>query len=132
LRVTVEDEHVPMPASVPALAVTAGYTVTVSEAVPEHPLVTPVTIYVVVTGGLATGLAMVELLSPVPGAHEYVLAPLAWRLTDDPGQMVGFDGETVTMGFDPTVIITEAVPIQTPEIPVTEYVVVTVGLATGL
>jgi hypothetical protein len=55
-----------------ALAVTvkALPTVTVTEAVELQPPFATVTVYVVVTVGLATGLAIVVLLNPVAGLHE--------------------------------------------------------------
>ena len=50
-----------------------GFTVTVTSAVPVHPAVVPVTVYVVVELGVTV------LLAPVPNPPDqlYVLAPLA-------------------------------------------------------
>jgi hypothetical protein len=54
----------------PADTVGDVFTVTVTVAVREHPLAVPVTVYVVVVVGLATGLAQVVQDKPVDGAHE--------------------------------------------------------------
>jgi len=56
-------------------ALTVGgvlFTVTVTDAVAEHPVavVVFVTVYVVVVAGLAVGLLTVEELNPVVGLHE--------------------------------------------------------------
>jgi hypothetical protein len=57
---------------VPEFTVTTGnaFTVKVEEAVPSHPEVVPVTVYVVVTAGLAVTTEPVVALSPVEGVHE--------------------------------------------------------------
>jgi hypothetical protein len=52
------------------VTVSAAFIVTVEVAVPVHPLVVPVTVYVVVAGGLAVTVAPVVALSPVDGVHE--------------------------------------------------------------
>ena len=49
------------------VAVGMGLTVTVTVFVPTHPAVVPVTVYVVVIVGFATGSEMFVLLKPVEG-----------------------------------------------------------------
>ena len=50
--------------------------------------VVPVTIYVVVDAGVATGLAHVLQLNPAIGFHVYVAAPVATNVVCPPGQIV--------------------------------------------
>ena len=108
-----------------------GFTVTVTVAVPVHPAAeVPVTVYVVVTVGDAVGLAQVVQLNPVDGAQLYVDAPLAVSEVLLPEQMEGAFGLTVMVGKGFTVTVTVAVPVQPDDVvPVTVYVVVTVGFA---
>ena len=64
---SVVDEPVQILIAEPALTV-RGFTVTVTLAVSEHPLpFVPVTVYVVVTVGFATGLAQVMQDNPADG-----------------------------------------------------------------
>lgn len=66
-----------------------GYTFTVTVAVPEQPpTVVPVTVYVVVTDGLAFTLAPVVLDNPVAGLHVYVAPPLAVNIDTPPIHIV--------------------------------------------
>jgi hypothetical protein len=61
--------------AVPALTVGGVlFTVTVTLACAKHPVavIVLVTVYVVVTSGLAFGLLIVAELNPVVGLHEYV------------------------------------------------------------
>jgi hypothetical protein len=46
-----------------------GFTVTITVVFPVQPLVVPVTVYVLVTVGLAVTDVPVVALNPVPGAH---------------------------------------------------------------
>ena len=115
------------------LAVTEGegLTVTVTVVVPEHPPDVPVTVYVVVEAGLATGFEMFGLLSPVAGLQEYeVEAPLAVSVVLLPAQIVVVP-DTVIVGIGFTVTVTVVVPVQEPCVPLTVYVVVAAGDATG-
>jgi hypothetical protein len=87
----------------------------------------------VVTVGVAVGLGQVVQLRPVEGDQLYVEAPLAVRETFPPIHIAGAEGVTVTTGNGCTVTVTVAVFVQPlEEVPVTVYVVVTVGEAVGL
>jgi len=77
-----------MDVSVPASAVSTVVTVTVTTSVAEHPLLVTVTVYVVVTAGLATGFAIVVELNPAAGVQLYDVPPLAFNVADDPVQML--------------------------------------------
>lgn len=90
----------------------------------------PVTVYVVVTVGVAfTGVPVVALKA-VDGDHAYVVAPLAIRFTFPPGHIVGDPGATLTVGVGVTVIVTVCVAMQPLAlVPVTVYVFVVVGFA---
>jgi hypothetical protein len=118
----------------PAEITGSGFTVSVTVAVFEQPVVVlvPVTVYVVVVVGDATGLAMFVAERPVAGLHEYVLPPVAFNVTELPAHMdVLLPALIVGSGF--TVTVTVAVLEQPPvAVPVTVYVVVAVGEATGL
>jgi len=58
--------------------------------------------------------------------QEYVVAPLAVKIVVTPGQIVGLF--TVIVGIALTVIVATAVFVQpTTDVPVTVYVVVTLG-----
>ena len=88
----------------------------------EHPLVVPVTVYVVVVVGETVAVAAV----PAPLFHEYVVAPDAEIVVDCPEQMVDVP-VAVTVGVGLTVIVTDAVFVHPAVVPVTVYVVVDVG-----
>jgi hypothetical protein len=61
--------------------------------------------------------------------HEYVFAPPAVRVVEEPRQMLDDAAVAVTVGNGFTVTVTVAVPVQpAADVPVTEYVVVVVGL----
>ncbi len=47
-----------------------------------------------------------------------------------PEQIVGAEGETLTVGFGFTVTVTDVVPVHPNDVPVTVYVVVEPGLTT--
>jgi hypothetical protein len=71
-----------------------------------HPLVVPVTVYVVVTVGFAVTVAPVVEDNPVEGLHVYVVAPLAVSIVLPPVQIVAEDGVTTTTGTGFTVAVT--------------------------
>ena len=62
--------------------------------------------------GEATGLAMVVLLRPVAGLHEYVTPPVAVSCTEEPEQMAALFGMMFTLGSGFTVTTTWAVTEQ--------------------
>lgn len=99
-----------------AVTVGKGVTVTVDTAVPVHPAVVPVTVYVVVVTGEA-----VAVLTPVdvaPALHVYVVAPPAVNVAATPAQIVG--EFTVTTGAGDTVTVDTAVDVQpAADVPVT-------------
>ena len=112
--------------SVDAVAVTFGtaLTVTVTVAVFEHPgAFVPVTVYVVVTVGVTVTVAPVS----DPGIQLYVEVPEAVSVALCPVQIVVFD-VTVTVGCEPTVMVSVCVPVQPfAAVPVAVYVVVDPG-----
>jgi hypothetical protein len=87
-------------------------TVTVAIAVPVQPLDVPVTVYDVVEAG-ETVIGLV--VSPV--FHEYVSAPDAVNVADDPVVIVG--ELTATDNEGPIVTVATADPEQPFEVPVT-------------
>src|SRR5438445_202891 len=93
---------------VEVFTVTTGFETTVTVVVSEskHPFASvPVTVYEVVTVGLAvTGLPL-ELLKPVPGVHVYVAAPLAVNVVEAPLQINPLLTVTVGKGFTTTVVV---------------------------
>jgi hypothetical protein len=98
--------------------------VIVRVAVPEHPPLVPVTVYVVVVvGETVTGDPLSD-----PGIHVYVVAPLAVMVAELPAQIVAVDVVVVTVGVGFTVIVLVAVPVHPfAAVPVTVYVVVPAG-----
>jgi hypothetical protein len=56
------------------------------------------------------------VLRPVPGLQVYVLAPLAFKVADEPMQILGELTVTVGKGF--TVTTAVVVPVQAPVAPV--------------
>ena len=111
------------------VTVGVGVTVIVTVAVPLHPLLVPVTVYVVVTDGNAVTINPTVLLKPVAGAHVYVFAPLAVIVKLSPVHRLEDGGVNVIVGVGFTVTSTVAVLTHAPAVPVTVYIVVTVGLA---
>jgi hypothetical protein len=85
-------------------------------------------VYVIVAAGVAVTDAPVVLFRSVAGLHEYVLAPLAERVTDCPAQIAG-GVFTVIRGNGFMVTVTCAVAVHPEASPVTVYVVVEAGLA---
>ena len=78
--------------------------------------------------GEATTLDPVVGLTEAVGAHEYVLAPLLVSVEVCPTQIAVGDADAVTVGNGFTVTVTVAVFTHpAAEVPVTVYVVVTVG-----
>jgi len=111
------------------VSVTVGVvlTVIVTVAVLEHAPVVPVTVYVVVAPGVAVTFEPVVALKPPAGDHVYVVAPPATNGVELP-EHIELDGVTVTVGVGFTVIVTVAVLLQAPVVPVTVYVVVDAAL----
>jgi hypothetical protein len=85
----------------------------------------------VVALGVAIGFAMVELLNPVVGSQLNKVAPLDDKLKEDPAQILPPE-PTVNTGDELTVTVTLAVDEHPFDTPVTVYVWVVEGLATGL
>ena len=92
---------------------------------------TPVTVYVVVVVGFAVGLAQLVQDNPVAGDHVYVLAPVAASVVLLPMHMVLL-GPALTVGTGFTATVIWSVLLHPPEVPVTVYIVVVAGDATGL
>ena len=72
-----------------------------------------------VTSGVASTLAPVVALKPVAGDHVYADAPAAVSVVVTPAQTVVVRGATVTFGYAFTVTVTDAVPLQPADVPVT-------------
>ena len=111
------------------LIVGSGFTVTTVDTEELQPSDVPVTVYVVDTVGVAVTVAPVEAERAVDGAHVYVVAPLAVIVPELPVQIVSPVAMFV-VGIGLTVTV--RVCVFTHElllVPVTVYVVVTVGEA---
>ena len=81
--------------------------------------------------GLATGLAILGLFSPVAGVHVYRSVPVALSVVLCPRQSESSAG-AITVDGCTTVIVTESIFSQpNAVVPLTMYVVVTTGVATG-
>jgi len=92
-----------------------GLTVMVTVALFVHPLLVPVTEYIVVVAGVA------ENEDPDPdGAHEYVVAPPALMVVLAPLQMLVGVAEAVTVGTAFTVTVTVVLFVHPLLVPVTE------------
>ena len=74
----------------------------------EHPPVVPVTLYVVVPDGVATGFEILLLFKLVAGVHRYELAPLTLRFEDPPGQIVVCEADTFNVGVASTFTTNES------------------------
>jgi hypothetical protein len=85
-----------------------GFTVTVTTAVAEHPLVEPVTVYVVVAVGETLMLAP-EPNGPDGPTQLYTAAPPALKVVLWPTQIVAGVAEAVTTGIGITFTVTVAV-----------------------
>ena len=90
------------------------FTVTVDTAVPVHPFVVPVTVYVVVVFNI--GVVGFDIADKPP-VQLYVVAPLAFNAAVWPSQILGLF--TSTDGFDFTVTVDTAVPVHPLVVPVT-------------
>jgi hypothetical protein len=103
----------------------AVLTTTVTDPVAEQPdELVPVTEYVVVTVGLTEMLADVA-----PLLHKYAEPPLAVKVAEAPEQIADADALTLIEGAALTTTVTDPIAEQPDElVPVTEYVVVNVGL----
>ena len=104
-----------------APALTAGSVttdiVTCPVLVQPTPLV-PVTVYAVVTAGVAMGLVQLVHERPVAGVQVKLGAPDADRGTEPPAQIEVF-GVTVSIGVLFTVTVTIPVSLQPSDVPVT-------------
>jgi len=102
-----------------------GLTVIMRVAVPVHPAVVPVTVYVVVPVGETVTVVPVS----DPGIHVYVVAPEAVMVVLFPEQIVPPVVVVVTVGDGVTVTSTVCVLVQPfAPVPVTVYVVVPAGV----
>jgi len=103
----------------PTVSTGGELTVIVTVWLPIQPPIAPVTVYVVVLAGDAVVVSAVVFVSPVEGAHEYVVAPLAVSATLAPVHIEGEAGITVIVVEEPTVIVTVWVDIHPLLVPVT-------------
>jgi len=107
-----------------------GFTVTLTVTVPVHPAVlVPVTVYVVVALGVTV------LLAPLPNPPDqlYVFAPLAVSTEVAPLHIAAGLAVALTDGNGFTVTLTVAVAVHPAVVvPVTEYVVVELGVTVML
>ena len=78
----------------------------------EQPFVVPVTVYVVVTAGLAVTIAVLVPLKPVDGLHTYVVAPVAVKVVFPPAQMVASTPAATTGNGVTTTVVTALVAEQ--------------------
>ena len=112
----------PLQIAKPGPALTAGnvFTNTVIVVLLMQPvLLAPVTVYVVVTVGLAETPGPTVLDSPAAGAHVYVLPPAAVKVADEPMQIAAPVPPVMT-GKGLTVTVTVALLTQPRElVPVT-------------
>jgi len=107
-----------------------GFTVMITLAVPLHPDDVPVTVYVVLTAGLAMTVVPLVVFKPVAGDHKYSEAPDAFSATLAPEQIgEGNEGAIFTIRFELIFTTTVAEEEQPDDVPVTVYVVLTDGLA---
>ena len=103
----------------PVIAITGmAITETVTVCVLVHTPFEPVTVYVVVEDGLATGFEIFGLLKPVVGDQLYEDAPLAVNVTEPPAQILP-PPVTDTVGAALTPKVNEEVAEQPFVVPVT-------------
>lgn len=103
----------------PALTEGNAFTETVTLAVPEQPpALVPVTVYVRVAVGEATGDAQVVQDRAIEGDHTYVAAPVALSVVDAPLQMATLEPAD-TDGNEFTDTVTELIAEQPDVVPTT-------------
>jgi hypothetical protein len=84
--------------ALPAVTTGKGLTVTVTNAVSLQPVpAVPITVYVVVLTGVATGFVAVSLLSVADGLHRYAVPPPAESVVFVPAQIAELALLAVTM-----------------------------------
>lgn len=96
-------------------------------------IVLPVTIYSVLTSGVATGLLIIVLFKPAAGVHDQAVnVLLAESCTGVLGQASSTRSAS-TSGIENRLMVTESLTAQPSVVaPVTIYFVLTSGVATGL
>lgn len=109
------------------LSVRLETTVTVEVLFPLHDPLVPVTVYTVVTVGLAVTTDPVVALNPVPGLQLYDVAPPAVRLAFVPEHIVV--ELTLTVGVAFTVTVDDVMELHPFAVPVIVYTVVPPGEA---
>ena len=93
-------------------------------AVPEHPsALLPVTVYVIVVGGVAITADPIVEVSPVEGFQEKEFAPCAVKVMELPAHMKALFGETLMLILSMTLIVVSAVFVQLVIGSVKEYVI---------
>lgn len=113
------------------IALIVGFEFTVIEIVFEfeHPLLVPVTVYMVLMVGLTATLDPVK----APGFHVYVIAPLAVKVADNPEQTAVEEDVAVIVGIGFTFRFIVELPVQPNEdVATTLYTVVIVGFTITL
>lgn len=110
------------------LTVTVGVGVTVTETVAllSQPLAVPLTVNVCVDEGETDTVLVVA--PPAFALHVYVVAPPPVSVTDCPLQIVVAEVLAVTTGKATTVTVAVLDELHEPELPVTVYTLVEVGL----
>jgi hypothetical protein len=111
---------------------TGGFTNTVTESIPwqEFASVT-FTVYVVVTDGNAFVLAAFGVCKVAAGVHEYVAPPEVLIITVSPEQIVTSLPAKMVRLFATVTTIVSFITQPAGFVPVTTYVVVATGFATG-
>ena len=94
-------------------------TFTITSSVLVQPFDVPVTVYVVVTNGVAVTLTVFVALKPVDGLHTYVVAPLAVKVVVPPAQIVASTPAVTTGNGVTTTVVTELVAEQPLSVTVT-------------
>lgn len=113
-------------------ALAPEFTVIAMLVVSEPQPLETITVYVVFALGLATGFANVVLLKPIGGLQEYALPPPARSVVEPPQGTDVEDAVTEAVVIVDTLIVMLVVSVPHCPDAITEYVVVTVGPATGL
>jgi len=102
----------------PPLTAGSGFTETITNASAVPQLLVPVTVYIVVTVGVAVTLVPVVADNPAPGIHTYVTPPVAESAADVPKHIATFD-PAPTIGVAVTDTVTVAELLHPDEVPVT-------------